>query len=301
MAAGKRFTVGLLISTVIAAAVLLGCASTGRSAELRVVGCDLLGIEFTKALYGFSSRQPIGLSVALDGSRAGLDEIRENKADVALLALPTGNELDRSIYDEIVLGWFPVLVVVPAVTPIEQVSFGQLAAVFGANAPLSVHRWGDLGLAGEWASRPISAHVSAAGYGLTAELFRDVVLQGHALSSRIVRFRAGLEAVLQLSGESRGIGLVAVIPPAVTQLKRVAVTRRVGAPAFLPTIENLRTGDYPLALPLRVVFRRDAMGRIRPLLVFLLGDAVAALLEHAETVPEESSVRLAQARRLEKR
>jgi len=278
----------------------MGSAITGNSADLRVVGCDLLGVEFTKALYVFSGRQQIGLSIALDGSRAGLDELRATKADVALLALPTGGELDRSIYDEVLLSWFQVLVVLPAVTPIEQISFGQLAAIFGANAPLSFHWWGDLGLKGEWSSRPISAHVPAAGHGLTTELFREFVLQGSAMSSGIARFRAGSEVAPLFSGESREIGLFAVMPPAVAKLKRVAVTRRVGTPTFLPTLENLRAGDYPLALPLRVVFRRDALGRIRPLLLFLLSDAMASLLEQAETVPEESTIRLAQARRLEK-
>jgi phosphate transport system substrate-binding protein len=51
------------------------------------------------------------------------------------------------------------------------------------------------------------------------------------------------------------------------RLVRVAV--RAGEPAFSPTPENLSSGDYPLALPLQIVFRREATARLRPLLKFL--------------------------------
>ena len=47
-----RFTVQHRFSTFVAAATLLASVITGKAADILVVGCDLLGIEFTKA-FGF--------------------------------------------------------------------------------------------------------------------------------------------------------------------------------------------------------------------------------------------------------
>src|SRR3954464_11971393 len=57
-------------------------------ADVRVVGTDLLGLEFTKAFYAFSGRNGVKLALAFDGSRPGLDELRAERADLAIITWP---------------------------------------------------------------------------------------------------------------------------------------------------------------------------------------------------------------------
>jgi phosphate transport system substrate-binding protein len=59
--------------------------------------------------------------------------------------------------------------------PIEKLTTAQLASIFGCER--TVHTWGDLGLKGEWAARPIKPH----GYEITSGLgyfFQQSVLSG---------------------------------------------------------------------------------------------------------------------------
>jgi phosphate transport system substrate-binding protein len=78
--------------------------------------------------------------------------------------------------------------------PIEKLTLAQLAAIFGCERNPGVRTWGDLGLKGEWAARPIKRH----GYEISSGLgyfFQQKVLGGsHKWNCdflRVVRRAAG--------------------------------------------------------------------------------------------------------------
>src|SRR5947207_2450422 len=100
----------------VAVAALSIVASEG-AAELRVVGSDLLGLEFTKAFYEFSGRNGVRLALALDGSRPGLADLKADRADLALLVLPPAELSLLDDFETRPLGYVPVLVGVPADCP----------------------------------------------------------------------------------------------------------------------------------------------------------------------------------------
>lgn len=283
------------------AAAVFSLAGAGLGADLRVSGSDLLGLDFTKALYALAGREGFKLTVTLDGSRPGLDQLKSARADLALLTLPPGETTDASVFESVPLAWHRVVVVVPASVPLERVTFGQLAAIFGADVPSSYNRWGDLDLGGEWAGSPISPHVPAASLGLTVEFFRHAVLNGRAVKAVVGRYTSPADLALRLAGDSRAIALAPALPPNAAGLKILPVAPRPADPAFLPTPENLQSGDYPLRLPLRIVFRRDATGRLLPLLRWLLSDAAALVIERAEVVPAPESARRQQLLEWEKK
>src|SRR3954464_9449361 len=81
-------------------------------ADVRVVGTDLLGLEFTKAFYEFAGRNGIKLALAFDGSRPGLDELKAERADLAIVTLPAEENAALVPFRTIPLAYHCVIVVV---------------------------------------------------------------------------------------------------------------------------------------------------------------------------------------------
>ncbi len=271
--------------------MLLFFASAARAADLRIVGSDLLGLEFFKAIYAFAGAEDIRISLALDGSRPGLDQLKAGRAELALLTLPSGEGIDTAIFEDMPLGWHCVVVLVPSSAPLERVNFFELAAIFGADGPVSYNRWGDLGPAGEWAGSAISPLVPTAGQNLTGEIFRHTVLRGRVIKPHVGHYTSAVDLSRRLAGDSRAIALSPTFPAGGKGIKLLGVAVRANTPAILPTPERLLSGDYPLGLPLRVVFRREANGSVRTILRFLLSDSVAFIFERAGLVPVPSAAR----------
>ena len=285
----------------LAVAALWVLAGAAYAADLRIVGTDLLGLDFSKALYAFGGREGIRLALAFDGSRPGLDQLKSARADLALLTLPPGDEPDAAVFESVPLAWHRIVIIVPAAMPLERMTFPQLAAIFGADAPVAYNRWGDLGLNGEWADSPIAPHAPAPGLGLTAEFFRHAVLNDRPFKSHVGRYTAPADLSLRLAGDSRAIALAPALPPGSSGLKILPIAARAEDRPFSPTPENVHSGDYPLSLPLRIVFHRDAAGKLLPLLRWILSDAAALVIERAEMVPAPASIRRQQAVALEKK
>src|SRR3954469_25436133 len=87
-------------------------------ADLRVVGTDLLGLEFTKAFYEYSGRNGIKLALAFDGSRPGLQEFENGRADLALVTLPREEEAALARFRTLPLAYHCIFVVVPRSCPL---------------------------------------------------------------------------------------------------------------------------------------------------------------------------------------
>ena len=281
--------------------MLWAMMTTAVAADLREVGTDLLGLEASRALYGLAGRAALPLALAFDGSHPGLDQLKAGHADLALLVLPPGEAAALAGFESITLGYPCVVVVVPSIISLEQVTLGQLRDIFGESGSHNLSRWGDLGLAGDIAASAIVPQIPVVGQGIAAEFFRQNVLKGRPFKSTVGRYASSAELVLRLTGDRRAMALAPVRPAEAASLRLVPVALRADEPAFSPTPENLHSGDYPLGLPLRIVVRSASAQSLRPLLRFLLSDDFAAVLEHAEVVPLAPAARRQQLSLLEKR
>ena len=276
----------------------IAVAAAAAAADVRVVGTDLLGLEFSKALYAFAGRAGVSVALAFDGSRPGLDELKAGGAQAGLLVFAPGEEAGAAGFERVPLAYHRALVIVPAALPLEQLTFAQLDGIFGAGG---LTRWGQLGLDGEWTNSIIAPQVPAVGAGLAAEIFRHGALRDRAFKLNVGRFDSPDELALRLSGDSRVVAVVAAPPPAAFNARIVAVAAQTGEPAFLPTLENVHSGDYPLRLPLWLVFRREQTAAVLPLLRFLLSDEAVPLFERAQLAPLPSGARRQQVLAAEKR
>lgn len=260
---------------------------------IRVVGSDLLGADFSAAVNDYAKRNEQELSLELEGSRQALSEIAAARADVAVLVLRPEEKPPEGMYRSVPFGYFTTVVLVPEALPVTQLSFSQLAGIFGANAGTNHVRWGELGVAGEAASRAIEPEAMAGGTGLSLELFRHLVLAGGALKPTVARQTTTAALLRKLSAASAGsIALAGSLPARATGVRVLLVARGDQDVAFGPTPENVEAGDYPLRLTLWLVVRKDFVraGGL-DFLRFLLGDESADGLARAGLVSLPAPVR----------
>ncbi|MEY4941586.1 MAG: hypothetical protein RIQ93_3321 [Verrucomicrobiota bacterium] len=268
--------------------------------EHRIVGTDLLGVGFSKALYDFAGRNGFSLALALDGSRPGLDEMKAGRADMALLVLPPGEAASVASFHTVTLAYHRVVVLVSADCSLRSVTYEELTGIFGSSGAAHVAKWGDLGLKAEWAGSPIAAIAPAVGTGITAELFSHLVLRGRNLKSNVIRYPDPASLIIGFANNAHAIALASDVPSNAPGLKAIAVAADRSAPASLPTADNLHSGDYGLRLPVRLLVRQEALPQLVALVRFLCGEEGSAHLERAGVVPLPWFVRGQQLLALEK-
>jgi phosphate transport system substrate-binding protein len=154
---------------------------------------------------------------------------------------------------------FALMIFVPRENPLASLSFEQLGRLFGATHPFRL--WGELGLKGEWAPRPI--HL----YGFTAEndksqIFSQLVFkQGERWSSAMHDFGnegavdAGQLIVNAVAHDPDGIA-ISNVHYAVPEVREIPLRSSSGAP-IEPTKDNVRSRRYPLTRAVYMVVDRS--------------------------------------------
>ncbi|HEX2862432.1 MAG TPA: hypothetical protein VHN79_12370 [Lacunisphaera sp.] len=281
-----------MLFTVIALMAFAGgflpAASWG--AEVRLVGSDLLGVEFSKALHEFGGRNDLQFKLAFDGSRPGRDALLAGKADLAFLTLPSAEMNFGDALQVLTVAYHRVVVLASAGCPLERIAFSQLEEIFGANARTTVPRSGsERKEADEWVNQ-LAVLAPETGHGIALEYFRHVVLRGGDLKPRVQRYREIATLQHRFREQGHVLALAADFPEELPAARMVAVAATPDAPAFLPTAENLHRGDYPLRLPVCVVFRRDDASRLSAVLGFLTSEAAMPHFKRAGVVPLPAAV-----------
>lgn len=271
-----------------------------HAGEIRLVGSDLLGRELPVALHRYAAERAFSVAVTFDGSRPALEQLKSGRAQVGLVTLPDGEGPNEADFASRSIAWHRVVVLVASANPLDRATVGELAAVFGTGVGSGYNRWGDLGLGDDWSGSPISALAPMAGAGMTAEFFRHAVLGGHPLKSQVIRYASPADLVDRLTADRRVMALAGNRPKNSPEVKVLNLAVRTGEPAFPPTPDNIVSGDYPLRLPLRLVYRRDAESGLSGLLAWLWSDEVAEIFGRADLVPLPASARQQQAQMLEK-
>lgn len=275
-----RLSAALLAATVFATSLL-------TAQPIRIAGSDLLDGALRTSIADFGKSADLPVTFDLRGSRLGREALEAGKADLALLVFGPQDTKPSDQFSTAVIGYFTAVVVVPSDVSLTQISFPQLAGVFGASEVNNYKRWSELGALGAWAPRSISGMVLRRTTGLSLDLFLHNVLQKPQLKPTIAVLESPQDAYTRLLGEEGGIAVLASPPPENLKLKvlSLAKTNRVGDVAYPPTPENLHTGDYPLRLPVHVVFRKGEAGRLGRVIRHILADETLPALQAAGVVP----------------
>lgn len=260
-------------------------------AELRIVGSDLLGEEVANALRELGRRHETTVTVELTGSRAASTELAGGRAEIGLVLLPSDAPPSSDTCLWRPLAYAATFVVVPRDLPLAQISLAELTGIFGAEAPASLSRWGELGLTGEWSARAITPHALQARMGWSTGLFRERALQGAGLRSAVQLEDSPAALARKLVAEAGGIALTGTLPDETSPVKVLSVSAGSQSAAAAPTAANLHAGDYPLRVPLWLVIRREIVPAQLALLRELCGEDFAAALARGALVPAPAAVR----------
>jgi phosphate transport system substrate-binding protein len=252
----------------------------GFSAAIRVAGSDLMGPEFEAALKAFSARTSLAVTTSFTGSRVGLEDLKAGRADVALVAFAPDENVPGAPFVAQPLAYCIAVIAVPEHIPVTQISFNQLDGFFGAEGPAGFTFWRDLGVTGSTAQLAVTTHVLVGrpNEALSVDFFAHAALRVPRLKSSVARYQDLASLKSRLAAEEGGLAVLPYAPPAGSGLRALLVAKGEGEPAFSPTLENVHSGDYPLRLPVYVVYRAESAAKLGSLLAFLWSDEAAAHL-----------------------
>lgn len=266
----------------VAAALLAGLTA---SAQVRVVGSDLVGPGFTAALEQFAKENSVEISLDLRGTRPGVELLTSARADLGLFLLPPGENPPGDAFVSRAIAFQPVAVVVPRGSPLTQLTHAQVRGVFAVGGASSVSTWGDLGLVGDWRARPLAAHALAPQVALTVPLARRLLFNGGELKPTVLLADDLAQLEQRVLAAPNTLGLSPAVPADDSPLRAVALAASVSEPAFTPSAENLAAGSYPLRLTLYLTLRRSSAERLLPLLRLILSDVGSDALTAAQLQP----------------
>ncbi len=254
-------------------------------AEVRVVGCDILGKGFASELTAYSRRNDLDVQLDLTGSATGMGQLKMGAADLGLILFAPDDKKPEDQFMVVPVAYQTAVVVVPATLPLSQISFEQLSAIYGDQADSTIKRWGDLSVSGEWANRNILPNITGPDGGLSYDLFRYTVLRSPSLKPLVARQESAEATLQRILGDEGGIAVMAMLPEKQTRLKALAVARKTNDVAFGPSSENIQSGDYPIRLPVYLVFKKSSAKHIQLVLRYLLSEEAVPLWRKAGLVP----------------
>jgi phosphate transport system substrate-binding protein len=224
---------------------------SGISGTIKSVGSDTLNNLMTLWTEDFKKAYPnVNTEVEGKGSATAPPALVQGSSQLA----PMSREMKGSEVDEFKKKYgyapTPVKVAVDALgvfvqkdNPIESLSIDQLRQIFSIDGKNMT--WGDLGLTGEWADKPISLYGRNSASG-TYAFFKE-----HALGSKdykkSVNEQAGSSSVIQsVASDKYAIGYSG-IGYATADVKAVPLAARTGGKAIEAKAENAYAGTYPLS------------------------------------------------------
>lgn len=151
--------------------------------------------------------------------------------------------------------------------PIKSLTLAQVDAIFSktrrAGGKDDIITWGQLGLTGEWTSKPISLYSRNSASG-TYGFFKEHVLKNGDFKDR-VKEQPGSSAVMQgVTVDKFGIGYSG-IGYATAGVRAVPLAEKDAAKAIEATAANAYSGDYPLSRFLFVYINKAPGKELDPL------------------------------------
>lgn len=226
----------------------------GVSGNLNSIGSDTLNNLMTLWAEGFRAMYPnVNVQIEGKGSSTATPALIEGTAQLGPMSRPMkSKELDAF---EKKYGYkpTPIKVAIDALAvfvhkdnPIKGMSLAQVDSVFSSTYKRGgkpAKTWGDLGLRGSWANRPLSLYGRNSASG-TYGMFKKIALKKGDYKDT-VKEQPGSSSVVQgVASDLGGIGYSG-IGYQTSSVKALSLGK--GSNVYEPTLEKSLSGDYPLA------------------------------------------------------
>lgn len=272
----------LSIGCLSAALAAASARDDGSAAPPVIAGSDLLAGAVREGI-------PDALEIDMDGSLPGLNRLRQGDADLALIVLRPGSTPPTEPWVSRQIGTFVVSVVVNPRNPLNEISLDRLAGIFGRSEEFDFSQWGDLGLS-QWGDRGIQKLVLAREAGLAQEMYRYLGLNRPHFKADITSPRSSRLLLEAVRGEANAIGLLGRVP-ADAGVKVLALAADRQSTPLLPDPQSVHFQDYPLQLPIFLVYPQSATEDLKAILLSFFRDGMARALENAGVLPLPRNVR----------
>jgi len=219
-----------------------------HTSDLAVMGRSLTSVEHDAYSFAFNKTEPLGIEV-MTGS---LDQSEKSAALAVFVAKDN---------------------------PLTRLTLAQLDAIIGVEhrrGGQPIHTWGQLGLTGDWADKPVRAYVYDQKSGPGAFLDNRVTMDSSKWAwDQVQEFddiawnadgypvEAGKQIVDALARDPFGIA-VSSLRYANSQVKPLALAADEAGPYFEPTAETLIARDYPLTRAITIYLSRPPGKQLDP-------------------------------------
>lgn len=158
----------------------------------------------------------------------------------------------------------PLAVFVSRENPLASITLDQAARAFTGAATT----WGDLGLEGEWAARPLNPYGVERGTPLALS-FQENAMRGQPFGARMAGFPQSADVVKRVSEDPAGIGFAAAMRET-PSVRALSIATRAGEAPVTLTKENIQAGRYPLDRFLLIYASRPLTPLAREFLLLML-------------------------------
>jgi len=247
----------------------------GISGQFKSVGSDTLSDAMTLWAKGFMERYPdVKIAIEDKGSATAPPALVQGTSQFGPMSRPMS--ADEIAEFETKYGYKAsnfrgavdaLAIYVNKDNPIACLTLQQVNRIFSSDPKVSFGRsirtWGDVGLSGDWATKPIALYGRNSLSG-TYEFFRDMVLFG-ADYKRELKEQAGSEAVVQnVASDKFAIGYSG-IGFNTDGVRTVPLATYPGGQCHNTTYEETMSGKYPIARYLYIYLNKKPDEMLDPL------------------------------------
>jgi phosphate transport system substrate-binding protein len=229
---------------------------SGVSGNLNSIGSDTLNNLMTLWAEGFRANYPnVNIQIEGKGSSTAPPALIEGTAQLGPMSRSmkaTESDAFEKKYGykptEIKVAIDALAVFVHKDNPIKGLSMDQVDSIFSSTNKRGgkpINTWGELGLTGEWANRPLSLYGRNSASG-TYGFFKEHALKNGDFRST-VKEQPGSSSVVQgVANDLGGIGYSG-IGYKTSGVKALSLAEATGGAVQDPSLENCLSGAYPMA------------------------------------------------------
>jgi phosphate transport system substrate-binding protein len=248
--------------------------TSGVSGNLNSIGSDTLNNLMTYWAEGYKKQYPnVNIQIEGKGSTTAPPALIEGTSQLGPMSREmTGAEVDkfeaRHRYKptRIRVALDGLAVYVNKDNPIEKLTLKQVDGIFSATRKRGgkdIKTWGDLGLTGDWAAKPISLYGRNSASGTYGYFKEHALAKGDYRSS--VKEQPGSSSVVQGVTEDKYAIGYSGIGYSTSGVKTVQLSESDNGPYFGESYENVLSRKYPLSRYLQVYVNKAPGKPLDPL------------------------------------
>ena len=229
--------------------------TSGVSGNLNSIGSDTLNNLMALWAEAFRNNYPsVNIQIEGKGSSTAPPALISGTSQLGPMSRPMkSEEIDQFVeahgYKPTAVGVAldSLAVYVHKDNPIEGLSLTEVDGIFSQTLNMggkNIKTWGEVGLTGPWAARPISLYGRNSASG-TYGYFKSVALGKGDFKDSVKEQPGSASVVMGIANDLSGIGYSG-IGYKTSGVKAIALAKEAGGALYEANYENVLTGDYPL-------------------------------------------------------